>query len=84
MLQSAQDLKITEWKGGERDVINTEHGVLVEKLFLGKTQSDKFLDPGWTRVIFIQFKVKEREKKKNNLEGVGWESGGCMVEKMKS
>lgn len=69
MLQSAQDLKITEWKGGERDVINMEYRVLADKLFLGKTQSDKFLDPGWTRVIFIQFKVKEREKKRTLWKG---------------
>lgn len=40
------------------------HKVLAENLFPGKTQYDKFLDPGLTGVIFMQFEVRnEREKK---------------------
>lgn len=42
------------------------HIVLAEKLFLRKIQPDKFLDPGWTRVIFMLFQVrKEREEKEH-------------------
>lgn len=62
-LQCTQDLKITEWNGRERDGINMGHKVLAEKLFLGKTQSDKFLYPGWTTVIFMQFEVMKERKK---------------------
>lgn len=44
--------------------MNTGHIVLTDKLFPGKTQSDKFLDSEWTRVVFMHFEVrKEREKK---------------------
>lgn len=47
------------------------HRVLAEKLFLGKTQSDKLLDPGWTRVIFMQFKIKKEREKNRTL----WKEG---------
>lgn len=46
MLQSTQDLKITEWNGGKGDGLNRGHRMLVQKLLLGKIQSDKFLDFG--------------------------------------
>ena len=50
---------------------------MAEKLFLGRRQSDKFLDSGLTEVIFMLFEVrKEREGKKNTLEG-GRGSKGC-------
>lgn len=41
------------------DGINMGHKVLANKLFLGKIQSDKFLDSGLTRVIFTQFEVRK-------------------------
>lgn len=38
------------------------------KLFLGRGQSDKFLDSGLTEVIFMLFEVrKERERKKKHF-----------------
>ena len=68
---------LEEWIGGEKDGIYTGNNVLAEKLFLGRRQSDKFLDSGLTEVIFMLFEVrKEREGKKNTLEG-GRGSNGC-------
>lgn len=49
--------------------------------FLGKTQSDKFLDSGQSRITFMEVEVMGGGKEEGN-EGEGEETRGKGIEKL--
>lgn len=43
--------------------------MLAERLFLGEKQPYKFLDPGKSMIMFVEFEVRKVREKTNMSEG---------------